>query len=193
LPQNDGVDLTSGAAWLTILVVAAALGLSNLAASVGIGLSGVDAKLRRQLVLVFGVFEAGMPIVGAVLGRHAAQALGGHADLVGGVLVGAAGSYAVVVAVVGTGTQVPARPGTARLVLTGLALSIDNLVVGFALGTLPVNLVALSLAIAVVSVGMSLVGLELGSRLGARTGEYSELLGGVVLIGVGVAIATGAL
>jgi manganese efflux pump family protein len=88
---------------------------------------------------------------------------------------------------------VPARPGTARLVLTGLALSIDNLVVGFALGTLPVNLVALSLAIAVVSVGMSLVGLELGSRLGARTGEYSELLGGVVLIGVGVAIATGAL
>jgi manganese efflux pump family protein len=187
------VDLTSGAAWLTILVVAAALGLSNLAASVGIGLSGVDAKLRRQLVLVFGVFEAGMPIVGAVLGRHTAQALGGHADLVGGVLVGAAGSYAVVVAVVGTGTQVPARPGTARLVLTGLALSIDNLVVGFALGTLPVNLVALSLAIAVVSVGMSLVGLELGSRLGARTGEYSELLGGVVLIGVGVAIATGAL
>jgi putative Mn2+ efflux pump MntP len=193
LLQNDGVDLTSGAAWLTILVVAAALGLSNLAASVGIGLSGVDAKLRRQLALVFGAFEAGMPIVGAVLGRQAARSLGGHADLVGGVLVGAAGSYAVVVALIGPGTQVPPRPGTARLVLTGLALSIDNLVVGFALGTLPVNLLVLSLVIAVVSVGMSLVGLELGSRLGERTGEYSELLGGVVLIGVGVAIATGVL
>jgi putative Mn2+ efflux pump MntP len=63
--------------------------------------------------------------------------------------------------------------------------------VGFALGTLPVNLLVLSLGIAAVSVGMSLIGLELGSRLGEHTGRYSELVGGIVLIVVGVAIATG--
>jgi putative Mn2+ efflux pump MntP len=38
---------------------------------------------------------------------------------------------------------------------------------------------------------MSLLGLELGDRLGTRTGERGELLGGLVLIAVGVAVASG--
>ena len=38
---------------------------------------------------------------------------------------------------------------------------------------------------------MSLAGLELGSRLGAKAGERGELLGGLVLIGLGIAVASG--
>jgi len=45
--------------------------------------------------------------------------------------------------------------------------------------------------IGVVSVAMSLIGLELGSRIGARAGDRGELLGGIVLVGVGIAIAAG--
>jgi len=45
----------------------------------------------------------------------------------------------------------------------------------------------------VISVAMSLAGLELGHRLGAQVEEWSEEIGGVVLIGVGIAIATGLL
>jgi putative Mn2+ efflux pump MntP len=44
-----------------------------------------------------------------------------------------------------------------------------------------------------VSIALSLVGLELGARIGEKTGRRGELLGGVVLIGVGVAVAAGAL
>ena len=47
--------------------------------------------------------------------------------------------------------------------------------------------------IGAVSVTLSLIGLELGSRIGSKTGERGELLGGLVLIGVGAAIATGLL
>ena len=63
--------------------------------------------------------------------------------------------------------------------VTGAALSIDNLAVGFALGTFHV------------SVAMSLTGLELGHRIGARAGDRGELIGGLVLIGVGIAVAAG--
>jgi putative Mn2+ efflux pump MntP len=38
-----------------------------------------------------------------------------------------------------------------------------------------------------------LLGLELGDRLGARTADRGEFLGGLVLIGVGVALAFGLL
>jgi putative Mn2+ efflux pump MntP len=40
---------------------------------------------------------------------------------------------------------------------------------------------------------MSLVGLELGSRLGERVEKWSEEIGGAVLIGVGVALGAGVL
>jgi putative Mn2+ efflux pump MntP len=52
---------------------------------------------------------------------------------------------------------------------------------------------AAAITIGVVSVTMSLLGLELGDRLGTRTGERGELLGGLVLIAVGVAVASGIL
>lgn len=82
---------------------------------------------------------------------------------------------------------------TNGLLVTGLALSIDNLAVGFALGAYHVSVVLAAVVIGAVSVALSLIGLELGSRLGTRTGERGELIGGLVLIGVGIAIAAGAL
>ena len=81
--------------------------------------------------------------------------------------------------------------GTTRLLGTGLALSMDNLVVGFALGTYDVSFVVAAAVIAGVSVVMSLVGLEFGSRLGGQLGRRSELVGGVILTAVGGAIAAG--
>jgi putative Mn2+ efflux pump MntP len=44
---------------------------------------------------------------------------------------------------------------------------------------------------AVVSVGLSIIGLELGSRVGASVEKWSAELGGAVLILIGIAIASG--
>ena len=83
------------------------------------------------------------------------------------------------------------RPG--RLLLSGLALSLDNLVVGFALGTYGTSIITSAIVIGVVSVALSLIGLELGARIGKLAGERGEQLAGVMLISVGIAVAAGAL
>jgi putative Mn2+ efflux pump MntP len=177
---------------LALLLVAGSLGLNNLAASIAIGLSGVDRATRTKTALAFGLFEAGMPVVGLLLGRQLSHALGGTADTVGGLLLIAVGAQ-VTISAVRSPRESPRSlegAGMRTLLVLAAALSIDNLVVGFALGAYRVPL-ALSVAIiAVVSVGMSLVGLELGARLGARVEHRSELLSGVVLIAVGLAILT---
>jgi manganese efflux pump family protein len=43
----------------------------------------------------------------------------------------------------------------------------------------------------VVSVALSMLGLEIGHRIGTRAGDRGEIIGGVVLIGVGIALAAG--
>jgi manganese efflux pump family protein len=79
-----------------LLLVAVSLGLSNFAASVGIGAAGAKAGSRLRAGLVFGCFEAGMPVVGVLLGRGAAHSLGAAGHWAGGALLTAAGVYALV-------------------------------------------------------------------------------------------------
>jgi manganese efflux pump family protein len=180
---------------LALLLVAGSLGLNNLAASIAIGMSGVDQAARTRTALAFGLFEAGMPVVGLLVGRQLSHALGAAANTVGGLLLIAVGAQVTISAVRSPhNSHQPVEPQRmAKLLILAAALSIDNLVVGFALGAYRAPL-ALSVAvIALVSVGLSLVGLELGARLGARVEHRSELLSGLVLIAVGLAILTGRL
>jgi len=82
---------------------------------------------------------------------------------------------------------------TPQLLLTAAALSIDNLIVGFALGVHQVPILLAAGVIALVSVAMAVLGLQLGDRLGARFESLSEEIGGGVLILVGLALAVGIL
>ena len=80
-----------------------------------------------------------------------------------------------------------------RLLLSGLVLSGDNLAAGFALGAYHAGIVLAAVVFGVVSVAMSLAGLELGARIGAAAGERSELIACLLLIVVGAVIAAGVL
>lgn len=231
---------------IALLLVALALGVDNLAVSVGIGVSGVRGATRLRVAVIFGLFEAGMPVLGLAAGRTVAGDLGGAARWLGGGLLVAVGCYQLIewmrkrCSSPGGAHQPPGPPpsrllpvepgppagpqettgalrgspdssklrsltlappreatrrsspaGTGRLLVSGLAMSIDNLVVGFALGAYHVSVVVAALVIGTVSVAMALAGLELGARLGAAFGERGELAGAIVLIAVAVVMATG--
>ena len=180
---------------VALLLAAVAVGLDNFAAAIAIGLAGLNARGRVRIAIVFGAFEAAMPVAGLALGRHISQLIGGTTRYYGGALLVAAGAWAMLSAIRGDDTPdaVGSETRWGRLMLTGFALSIDNLIVGFGLGAIAVPLIAAIATFGVVSVALSLVGLELGRRLGARIGEWSEILGGTVLVVVGLLIALGVL
>jgi manganese efflux pump family protein len=178
---------------IALILVALSLGLSNFAAAIGIGISGTSTRTRLRVGIIFGLFEAGMPIAGLALGRGLAGALGGTARWVSAGLLIATGAWAVFQAVRSNGHSGPTAGdhGTGRLAVTGFALSVDNLAAGFAMGAFHVSLPVAAAIIGVVSVALSLLGLELGARIVARIGSRGEILGGLVLIGVGGAVAAG--
>jgi putative Mn2+ efflux pump MntP len=232
-----------GGGVLALFLVAASVGMSNLAASIAIGVSGVDAGTRLRVGLVFGAFEAGMPVLGLLVGAQAAASLGHEARWVGAGLLIAVGLYALASAAragrareheqvpvqahehapvqahehapvqarsepgpsgEAASTTDPAASGAGaagqiqpprliHLLVSGLALSVDNLVVGFALGAYHTSIALGVIVIGAVSVAMSLIGLELGAGIGKWAGRRGEQLAGVMLISVGIAIACGAL
>ena len=181
-----------------LLLVSLSLGLSNFAAAIGIGMGGVDGKTRWKMALVFGFFEALMPIVGLLIGQGLATFIGEIGQYLGAGLLVLTGVYALWQAWretkkrnAGKKTEDNQQAALGRLILTGFAISIDNLVVGFALSLYHVPLLFAAALIAGVSVAMSLIGLELGRHLGERFGEWSEVFSGVILMLVGLAIGFG--
>jgi putative Mn2+ efflux pump MntP len=178
---------------LALVLVAVSLGLSNFAAAIGIGISGTSARARLKVAIIFGLFETGMPIAGLALGHGLAQDLGHSARWISAGLLIATGAWTIAQAVRGERQAAPAADGqrNGRLVITGLAISVDNFAVGFALGGFHVSVAVAALTIGGISVALSLIGLELGAQIGARAGQRGELLGGLVLIAVGAAIAAG--
>jgi manganese efflux pump family protein len=142
---------------------------------------------------VFGLFEAGMPLLGLLLGHGLAGTLGHAARWIGAALLIATGLYGLIQALRRDDhdTAGAAAEGMGKLLISGFALSIDNLAVGFALGAYHVPLLTAAVVIGAVSVAMALAGLELGRLLGTKIGETGAALGGIVLLGVGIAIAAG--
>jgi manganese efflux pump family protein len=183
-------------ALVSLLLVSLSVGLSNFAGAIGIGLSGINAQTRIRVGLAFGFFEALMPAIGLVVGHSVQGFFGSYGKYVGGAILILTGAYTIFEArrVTAEGkARAPRSVRTESLLVTALALSVDNLAVGFALAVYPVDIWLAALTFGVVSILMSLLGLEIGQMVGKRAESWSEEIGGAVLILVGVAIAVGVL
>jgi putative Mn2+ efflux pump MntP len=174
----------------TLILLGLSVGLGNFAASIAIGLSGVNRAIRTKVALVFGLFETGMPIVGLLAGRQLAGVLGNHANIVGGGLLVLTGLYEIRSSLANSDKKDVGSTAKAwrKLLLAGLALSIDNLIIGFSLGAYKSPILLSVVVIGSSSVALSLVGLELGKRIGSRFEKYSEVFSGLILLLVGIAI-----
>ncbi len=73
-----------------------------------------------------------------------------------------------------------------RLVVLAIATSIDALAVGLTFAFLDVSIVRASSAIGVTAFLVTVAGFVLGTRLGALTGKWARVAGGLILIAIGV-------
>jgi putative Mn2+ efflux pump MntP len=99
---------------VALLLVAASIGLDTFAVTVGFGLSGVTNQIRLRVGLVFGTFQAGMPIGGLLLGHRLAHSLGHTTRWVGAGLLIATGVYGTVTGLLDLDTRPRSSPGRDR-------------------------------------------------------------------------------
>jgi putative Mn2+ efflux pump MntP len=174
-----------------ILVMAVGLAMDCFAVSLGIGTTGYANNPRAlfRLAYHFGLFQALMPVLGWLVGTQVSGLVSSFDHWIAFGLLGFVGVRMIRSGLDAEGkshTKDPSRGGT--MVMLSVATSIDAFAIGLTLAMLQVDILYPSVVIGVVTGILSLIGLLLGSRLGAAFGKRMEVVGGVLLIIIGLRV-----
>lgn len=176
----------------TIFLIAIGLAMDCFAVSLGVGTAGTATGPRPtfRLFFHFGLFQGGMTLLGWLAGKTVVTYISTVDHWVAFALLAFVGVRMIRGGLKQAGEE-PAIPDPSRgltLVMLSIATSIDALAVGLSLALLDVNVLWSALLIGGVSAILSLVGLHLGNQLGLRFGKSMEILGGIILLGIGLRV-----
>lgn len=162
------------------------------AAAIGKGSSLHKPRFSEALRtgLIFGVIEAMTPVVGWFIGQAASRFVEDWDHWIAFSLLLLLGLH-MIHAGLRPQREEPSRPQSHSfwiLALTAFATSIDALAVGVGLAFVDVNIWLAALAIGLATTIMVTVGVMLGRLIGTAFGRKAEIVGGLVLIGVGAVI-----
>jgi len=172
-----------------ILLLAVGLAMDAFAVAVTLGLGLRKADWRGALVVgaYFGLFQAGMPLLGYFAGTLFADYIAAFDKwLVFALLVFLGGKM-----LLGANKTEEESKGAASLVPRvmipfALATSIDALAVGISFAFWQINLFVALAFIGVVTFVLSAAGVKIGAHFGERYKTKATIAGGLILIGIGV-------
>ena len=142
-----------------------------------------------RMAAVFGFFQALMPALGYGAGALFRDAIEAYDHWVAFALLAAVGGHMIVESRATDEARIPGDPfSPRRLLLLGLATSVDALAVGLTLALIDVPLVVAVALIGGITFALCLPAVHLGARLGTRLAHRAEFVGGVVLIAIGARI-----
>lgn len=174
-----------------ILALAVGLGMDAFAVAITVGvvLPRLSWRPVFRLSWHFGLFQFLMPIVGWLAGVTVYKWVEDYDHWIAfGLLafIGGKMIYESFHIKALTKKSDPTRGWS--LVVLSLATSIDALAVGLSLAVVGVKVWFPSLIIGIVAGLMTITGMQLGRRFGQRFGSRIEVLGGLILIGIGLKI-----
>ncbi|MFD2672081.1 manganese efflux pump MntP [Marinicrinis sediminis] len=171
---------------LTLLVLAAALGMDAFSVGLGIGMRGIRLRDIMKISIIVGLFHVLMPLFGMVAGRYLGQLLGDIAVLTGGGLLTLLGLHMIYSALRGEGTQSFDHRSWVGMLVFSLGVSIDSFSVGVSLGIFSTNMLVTVTLFGLFGGGMSVLGLWLGRKVNSWMGDYGEAFGGAILLALGM-------
>ncbi len=168
------------------------LAMDCFAVSLGIGTAAVARTVRPifRLSFHFGLFQGLMTLLGWLVGSTIAQLIANFDHWIAMILLGWVGTRMIVEGFKPADheSQKPDPSRGSTLILLAIATSLDALAVGLSMAIVKVDIISSSIMIGVITTVLSLVGLLVGNRLGVVFGKRMEILGGLILNGIGLRI-----
>lgn len=177
---------------IELICIAVGLSMDAFAVAICKGLSLRKCTWQKQGIvgLYFGVFQAGMPLLGYLLGMQFKEMITSIDHWIAFVLLGIIGANMIKE---GFSKEEISDEKTDRLSvkeMLGLAVatSIDALAVGVTFAFLQVEIIPAVCIIGVTTFILSAAGVKIGNIFGTRYKSKAEIAGGVILIFMGVKI-----
>jgi len=177
---------------LSVLLIAVSLSIDCLAVAIA-GSISMPSLHRLQVLRVslsFGIFQAGMLVLGWLAGQTMVDLVEAYDHWVAfGLLflVGARMLQKSFSTKKDDSKRIDITKGLALLILS-VATSIDALAVGLSLAVIESGVSIAAPATGIIAFVFTATGSYSGKRLGNIIGQRAEVLGGIVLIGIGIRI-----
>lgn len=182
-----------GIAELMAIAVALAMDAFSVAIASGASMKSVSLRQTFRLAWHFGLFQALMPMIGWAAGKSIVGYVSEFDHWVAFVLLLFVGLNMIRNSFSGGEDEEaerkdPTKGGT--LIILSVATSIDALAVGFSISMAGVDIMMPAAVIGVVALVFTAGGLHLGRKIGQipKLGAFSEVFGGLALIGIGIRI-----
>ena len=184
--------------WLFILnsaLLGVGLAMDAFSVSLANGLNEPAMKRRKTFLIAgtFAFFQAVMPMIGWVCVHTIVTVFAAFEDFIPWIALALLlfiGSKMILDSVLKKADDKKAAGvGFGALIVQGIATSIDALSVGFTIADydLPAALAA-ALIIAAVTFVICMAGLAIGKKFGMKLAGKAQILGGIILIGIGIEI-----
>jgi len=177
--------------FIDILVIALGLAMDAFAVSISSGTKEVTRGFRPtfRLSFHFGLFQFLMPVIGWFLGSEISVYVKSFDHWVTLCLLSFVGVRMIIEGFKPDSNKSEFDPSKGmHMVMLSIATSIDAFAIGLSLAVLQVNIFYPSVIIGVVTGILSVIGIQLGNKLGLRFGRRMEIIGGLVLILIGIKI-----
>lgn len=175
----------------TSFLIALGLAMDAFAVSLGIGTTGQarDARSKFRLAFHFGVFQAGMTLLGWLVGSTIAGLINAFDHWIALVLLAYVGINMIRSGFNPDCDAYRSNPSKGKtLMMLCVATSLDAMAVGLSMAMLKTEVWFPSVIIGVVASGLSIFGLFAGNKLGETFGKRMEILGGLILLVIGLRI-----
>jgi len=178
---------------LEIFAIAVGLAMDafSVAAASSVQLRRLTGRHVFRFAFHFGLFQAFMPLLGWLAGRTVVRWVSTWDHWLAFALLAFVGGKAIVEGLRDDPDPTASGRDPTRgwsLVLLSVATSIDAFAVGLSFAVLGVSLWLPVVVIGLVTALLTVVGMGLGRRLGARFGPRMSVVGGLVLLGIGIKI-----
>ncbi|MGG4461058.1 manganese efflux pump MntP family protein [Brevibacillus porteri] len=172
--------------FLTLLIIAFALSMDAFSLGIGVGMVGIRLREIIKVSITIGLFHIMMPIIGIVVGAYLSDLVGDIAVFIGGGVLMIIGLHMLWNGFVQGDQKSVLKTKGFGLMLFALSVSLDAFTVGFSFGLIEVNRILAISLFGIMGATMSYFGLLLGRSVGGWLGDYSELVGGLILFGFGL-------
>lgn len=171
---------------LTLILMAFALGMD--AFSVGLGMGMFNLRLRQifKIGMTIGIFHVWMPLLGMIAGKFLSDQFGTIATYIGGGLLFVLGLQMIWSSFKNDEEGSVITPVGIGLMVFAFSVSLDSFSVGLTLGIYKAKTALVLICFGIAATLLTWCGLLIGRKVQDWMGQYSEALGGSILLAFGL-------